>query len=55
MARKPKHLPDDPEESARFQQAAIAAEVDLTGKAFKHAIGSLIPPAKQRKKKKGGG
>jgi hypothetical protein len=43
---KPKPKPDNPEQSARFIEAAKAAGVDETGKAFEAAIKRIAPPAK---------
>jgi hypothetical protein len=42
-----KRQPDDPEQSARFVEAARVAEVDESGKLFKKALDRVVP--KRRK------
>lgn len=41
---KPKPRPDNPEQSARFIEAAKAAQVDETGEAFERAFKRIVPP-----------
>ena len=44
MTAKPKPRPDNPEQSARFIEAAKRAEVDETEKGFEAAFRQLIRP-----------
>ena len=43
MPRKPNPPPDDAAQAARFIEAAKAAEVDKTGKAFARALDAIVP------------
>lgn len=43
MAPQPKPKPDNPDQSARFIEAAKRAEVDESGKEFEAALKKLVP------------
>jgi len=43
MTTRPKPKPDDPEQSARFVDAAKRAGVDESGEAFDKAFKKLVP------------
>ncbi len=43
MSKAPKPKPDDATQSARFVEAAKAAEVDETGEAFERAFKTIVP------------
>lgn len=53
MSREQKPKPDDAEQSARFIEAAKAAQVDETGEAFERAM-KVIVPEKTRPASTGG-
>lgn len=43
MVTKPKPKPDDPEQFARFLEAAKAAGVDESGETFERAFKKVVP------------
>lgn len=47
MSKAPKPKPDDATQSARFIEAAKAAEVDETGEAFERAFKVIVPEKKR--------
>jgi hypothetical protein len=48
VSKKPKSppLPDDPEQSRRFEQTAIDAEAEQTGAAFERVFDVVVPASK---------
>jgi hypothetical protein len=44
---KPKPKPDNPEQSARFIEAAKSAQVDETGAEFEWAFKKIVPEKKR--------
>ncbi len=50
MPRKPEPKPDDPEQSARFVEAAKEAGTDESGKAFERVFKKLVPPKRSPKR-----
>jgi hypothetical protein len=42
--RKPNQLPDDKEQSKRFEETARELGVDESGESFERAIGVIVPP-----------
>jgi len=50
VTEKPKPPPDDPEQSKRFEQAAIDIEADAKGEAFKRAFETVVPERKPPKR-----
>jgi len=53
VAKKPDPPPDNPEQSARFEQAAIEAQADASGKAFARAFKKVVPTKKRNKRGSG--
>jgi hypothetical protein len=51
--RKPKPPPDDPEESARFLEAARAIQADESGTTFARIFKKLVPARKRVRGSKG--
>jgi hypothetical protein len=47
-----KAKPDDPEQSARFQEDARRLEMDESGKAFESVLKKIVPTKKASAKKK---
>jgi hypothetical protein len=44
MPKKPKHKPDDTQQSSRFIDTAKALGVDQSGNVFERALELVIPP-----------
>jgi hypothetical protein len=53
--KHPTPKPDDAEQSARFIEAAKAAEVDETGEAFERAVKLIVPEKKRSQAAVSGG
>ena len=49
MAGKRKPKPDDPTQSKRFEEMAEELGADKSGRSFKRAVDTLIPPVKKPK------
>lgn len=48
MSKQQKPIPDDAEQSKRFEEDAKRLEVDESGKSFERAIGVVVPPKKSQ-------
>jgi len=50
VSERPKPAPDNPEQSKRFEKAAIDVEADTKGEAFKRAFEAIVQERKPPKR-----